>query len=207
MPTKLDQRAVARQPIKLPSRARFEGVLDAAEQLLLEQGFNGFSIPSLAERLGYTRASIYHFFPTPHALLNELSRRYYEESSKQVMAVALASSGLPWRDVMEQVLKFAADYYNARPVARMLLLGRLMTDENFNIQEQTNQQLGQLFRGLFQARGIELPQEPDVGWIAVDIVDGILRHSQYRYDRITDSCRDEALRAVTAYLAPYAAAP
>lgn len=196
----LDRRAVARQPIKPPSRARFQGVLDAAEQLLLEQGLNGFSIPALAERLGYTRASIYHFFPTPYALLNELSRRYYEESSTLIMELARAAGGQPWKALLEQLLQVSAAYYNARPVARMLLLGRLMTDENFSIQEQTNQRLGQLFRGLFQDRGIELPKEPDVGWIAVDIVDSILRHSQYRHDRITDACRDEALAAVIAYL-------
>lgn len=205
MSTTLDRRAVARQPIKPPSRARFQGVLDAAEQLILEQGLNAFSIPAVAERLGYTRASIYHFFPTPHALLNELSRRYYEESSTVIMELARASRELPWKALLERLLQVAAAYYNARPVARMLLLGRLMTDENFNIQEQTNQRLGQLFRSLFQERGIELPNEPDAAWIAVDIVDSILRHSQYRHDRIIDSCRDEALRAVVAYLSTHVA--
>jgi hypothetical protein len=105
---------------------------------------------------------------------------------------------------LARVLQFAADYYNARPVARILLLGGPVTDQSFRIQEQTNEQLGQLFRALFQMRGIDLPKEPDLAWIAVDIVDGVLRHSQYRHDRITDACREEAVRAVVAYLEPYA---
>jgi AcrR family transcriptional regulator len=204
MQAKLDQRALARQPTRRPSRARFAGILDEAEQLLLERGLDGFSIPTLAERLSYTRASIYHFFPTPYALLNELSRRYFQESSAQVMEVARGWGDLPWRELMNRVLRFAADYYNARPVARILLLGGPVTDQNFRIQEQTNEELGRVFRALFQMRGIELPKQPDVAWIAVDIVDGVLRHSQYRHDRITNACRDEAVRAVVSYLEPYA---
>jgi AcrR family transcriptional regulator len=204
MQPKLDRRALARQPIKPPSRARFEGILDEAEQLLLEQGLNGFSIPALAERLGYTRASIYHFFPTPYALLNELSRRYFQESSTQVMGVARGWDELPWRELLARMLQFAADYYNARPVARILLLGGPVTDQSFRIQEQTNEEIGRVLRAIFQMRGIDLPEEPDVAWIAVDIVDGVLRHSQYRHDHITDACRDEAVCAVVAYLEPYA---
>jgi hypothetical protein len=81
-----------------------------------------------------------------------------------------------------------------------------VTDQNFRVQEETNEQLGRVFRALFQARGIDLPKKPDVAWIAVDIVDGVLRHSQYRYGRITVACRDEAVRAATSYLALYAEA-
>jgi AcrR family transcriptional regulator len=206
MATRLDQRAVARLPTKRPSRERFQGILDEAEKLLLEHGLNGFSIPILAERLGYTRASIYFFFPTPYAVLNELSRRYFQDSCKQVMEFARARDEMSWRELMARAIHFGADYYNQRPVARMLLLGGTSTDQNFLIQEETNQQLGQVFRTLFHVRGIDLPTEPDAAWIVVDIVDGVLRHSQYRYNRITDGCRDEAVRAATSYLATYAEA-
>ena len=203
MEQKLDERALARQPTKPPSRARFEGVLDEAEKLLLEQGLNGFSIPVLAERLGYTRASIYHFFPTPYAMLNELSHRYFKESSSLIIELTQGFGGLPWRDMLERVVAFAAEYYNERPIARMLLLGGPVTDQSFRIQEQTNEQLGAMIHAEFQKRGIELPKEPDVAWITVDIADGILRHSQYRYEHITDPCRDQAVHAMTAYLARY----
>jgi AcrR family transcriptional regulator len=203
MEQKLDERALARQPTKLPSRARFEGVLDEAEKLLLEQGLNGFSIPVLAERLGYTRASIYHFFPTPYAMLNELSHRYFKESSTLIIELAQGFGGLAWGELIARVVSFAAEYYNARPIARMLLLGGPVTDQSFRIQEQTNEQLGAMIHTEFQKRGFVLPKEPDAAWITVDIADGILRHSQYRYDRITDQCRDEAVYAMTAYLARY----
>ena len=206
MSMQMDRRAVARLPTKAPSRARFEGILREAERLLLDHGFNGFSIPILAERLGYTRASLYHFFPTPHAVLNELSRRHSEESSTKIMAFAATRTDLSWQALMTEVMNFAAEYYNASPLARMLLLGGPLADQNFRIQEETNGTLGEVFRSLFRMRGVDLPTDPDVAWISVDIADGVLRHSQYRHDRITDRCRDEAAHAAIAYLAPYAGA-
>jgi AcrR family transcriptional regulator len=207
MPTNLDQRAVARLPTKAPSRVRFQGILDEAERLILEHGLGGFSIPALAERLGYTRASIYHFFPTPYAVLNELSRRYFQESGALIMEFARARDLLSWRELLKQVMTFTADYYNKHGVARILLLGGAIADQNNLVAEETNQQLGELFRILFQMRGVDLPKKPDVAWILVDIVDAVLRHSQHRYRRITDACRDEALRAATAYLSLYADSP
>jgi AcrR family transcriptional regulator len=207
MATNTDQRAVARLPTKAPSRLRFQGILDEAERLILEHGLGGFSIPVLAERLGYTRASIYFFFPTPNAVLNELSRRYFQESGAQIMEFARARDLLSWRDLLEQVLTFTANYYNKRPVARILLLGGAIADQNNLVAEETNQQLGELFRILFQMRGVNLPKKPDVAWILMDIVDAVLRHSQHRYRRITEECRDEALRAATAYVSLYADAP
>src|SRR5271168_1743638 len=111
MSTALEPRAQARLPTKAPSKIRFQGILDEAERLVLEHGLGGFSIPALAERLGYTRASIYHFFPTPNAVLNALSRRYFQESVIQIMAFARARDMLSWRDLLTQVVDFAAEYY------------------------------------------------------------------------------------------------
>jgi hypothetical protein len=108
---------------------------------------------------------------------------------------------------LDQVMTFTADYYNQRTAARILLLGGAIADQDHLVAEETNQQLGELFRILFQMRGVDLPKEPDVAWILVDIVDSVLRHSQHRYRRITDECRDEALRAATAYVSFYAEAP
>lgn len=199
----LDERAVARKPRLAKTINRLNGILDEAEKIILEEGLEGFSIPVLAARLNYTRASIYRFFPTPHALLNELSLRYFDETAEQVAAVAVASADLHWRELIQRLVHFICDYYNQKPIARILLLGGPVTDKTFRIQEITNQRLGQALRLLIESRGYQAPNEPDIAWIAVDISDAIMRHSQYRHGQITDACRDEVVRAVNAYLGSY----
>ena len=50
MSGELDTLATAKRPTHKRARERFERVLDAAEELLVEDGLSGFSIPVLAER-------------------------------------------------------------------------------------------------------------------------------------------------------------
>jgi len=195
--------AIAKRPTHAKSRQRFEKILDEAEKIVEESGLSGFSIPVLAERLGFTRASIYHFFPTPFAVLNELEMRYHEDSKLQIIDAGVGSAKLSWEQIVRVGIEKTAEYYNQRPVARMLLLGRLMSGDNINIQEQNNLQLANVFRGLFSSFGITLPTEPDVGWIAIDIVHSVFSHSQYVHKTITPACVDEAYNACTGYLRCY----
>ena len=198
----IDEHATARQPQKRATRDRVEGILREAEAILLAEGINGFSIPMLAARLGYTRASIYRFFPTPYAVINKLSLRYFDDLSERVKHLARVHTEMGWQDLLALLIRFSAIYYNERPAARLLMLGGALTDMSFSVQEQTNQDLGNMIRVLLQDRGLTLASEPDRASIAVGIIDGILRHSQYRYGRVTDECCEEAIRASIAYLLP-----
>jgi AcrR family transcriptional regulator len=207
MRIEVDESAIARQPQKAATRDRFEGILREAEALLLEHGINGFSIPILADRLGYTRASIYRFFPTPYSVLNELSSRHFEDLTQRIRGLASECADMAWQDLLAELIRFAASYFNDRPAARLLMLGGALTDLSFSVQEQTNQSLGQVIRTQLAAHGLDLPEEPDRAWIAVGIVDGVLRHSQFRYGRVTAACCDEAVRAMVSYLSPPADRP
>lgn len=47
-------------------------ILDATEALLVEEGFEAFSMRRLAERCGYTAPTIYHYFGDKQTLIDEL---------------------------------------------------------------------------------------------------------------------------------------
>ena len=58
---------------RLQSRADARrAILDATESLLVEDGFEAFSMRRLAERCGYTPPAIYHHFVDKQHLLDEL---------------------------------------------------------------------------------------------------------------------------------------
>lgn len=200
----LDQRAIARKPQQQRAKDRFVRVLDEAEALLLDAGLNGFSIPELANRLGYTRASIYKFFPTPYAVLNELLNRYLHALELHLNCHAERLIGLPWRRLTAAIVELAAEFHNANPVGRLLILGGPVTDDSYRAQEITVQHLGRLARLLMKEHGFELPEEPDVPMLAVDIGTTCFRVSYFKHGEITAAYRDEAARAMIAYLAHYA---
>jgi AcrR family transcriptional regulator len=64
----------AREERKAKTR---EQILDAARELLLADGFHGFSMRKLAAKVHYTATAIYFHFPDKDALLGELVDREF----------------------------------------------------------------------------------------------------------------------------------
>ncbi|MGB1581754.1 MAG: TetR/AcrR family transcriptional regulator, partial [Nevskiales bacterium] len=158
----LDPSAVAKVPSQPRAKQRFESILKESEALLLEAGLAGFSIPALAERLGYTRGSVYAYFPTAYAVINELASRYLAELEALYVGRREDLSRLNWRDAVRMVVDEAVNYYNQKPIASLLILGGAATDDGYRAQELTIKRLGDLARAIYASKGLTFPQDPDV---------------------------------------------
>ena len=201
-----DPQMFPRQPLQQRAKDRFERVVESARELLLEKGLSGFSIPDLATRLGYSRATIYNFFPTPYTIFNELTRRYLTELEQMLVRNSTELLRRPWREGAQGMAAFAAGFYNDNPVARLLILGGPITDESYRAQELMIQRLGQLVQQFFQQRGIVLPPAPpDVSLLAVELGFTCFRVSFFLHGGITPQYQDEAGKAMIAYLSQYVA--
>ncbi len=199
----LDPQAVARQPTQQRAKERFNSILQEAEVLLIEKGLSGFSIPDLAERLGYTRGSVYAYFPTPYAILNELVKRYLVDLEALFYARAAELRELDWREGIARVVELAVRFHNANPAARLLILGGAVTDDSYRAQELTNKHLGELGRKVWSPSRILPKGPPDVTTLCVDIGTAVFRRSFFEHGEITPAYRDAATAAMTGFLAPY----
>lgn len=199
----LDPLAVAKRPRQQRAKQRFERILQGAETLIREQGLSGFSIPALAERLGYTRGSVYAYFPTPYAVLNELVFQYLAQIEALFQADTAKLRSVGWREGIARVVDHAVAFHNSHPVARLLILGGPATDASYRAQEYTNTRLGDLGRRLLSP-GRELPEPPpDITTLSVDIGTACFRRSFVEHGEITPAYRDAAVTAMTAFLASY----
>lgn len=54
-------------------------ILDAADELLVEAGYDGVSIRAVAERAGVTKGLVFYHFGTKRALVERVLERYYED--------------------------------------------------------------------------------------------------------------------------------
>ena len=193
-----------RQPLQQRAKDRFERVVEGARALLLESGLSGFSIPELATRLGYSRATIYNFFPTPYTIFNELTRRYLTELEEMLYRGAQGLLQVSWQEGARGMAAFAAQFYNANPVARLLILGGPITDESYRAQELMIQRLGRLVQQVFTQRGIVLPAAPpDVSLLTVELGTTCFRVSFFLHGGITPQYQEEAGKAMIAYLSQY----
>lgn len=198
----VDQRAIARLPQQQRAIDRFELVLQESQALLSEEGLSGFSIPAVAARLGYTRASIYKFFPTPYAVLNELIRRHFAGLEEKLVADAANLVTLEWQALVRAIVHNAAAFHNEHPTGMMLALGGAVTDESYRTYELTVRHLGSLARQLMQARDLVVPMEPvDVATLSVDVATTCFRHSYLAHRRITPDYEIAAADVMIDFLA------
>ncbi len=194
---------VTRRPTQQRARARFERILSEAETILREDGLQAFSIPVLAQRLGYTRGSVYAYFPTPYALLGELAARHLAALEAMFGEQRDALRNVGWRAGIGLVADHASVFYNAHPVASLLLLGGGASDTSLRAQEETNKRLGDFIRGIWsQARALPVAP-PDLTTLAADIGTAVFRRSWFEHGRITTPYRDAAVTAMVGFLEPY----
>lgn len=200
----LNPTATARRPQQERGHRRFDAVLVEAEALLLEKGLEGFSIPTLAERLDFTRRSIYKFFPTPYAILNELTLRYLNRLSEQLLAQADSLLNRSLDDTIGRIVEIGTQFYNSHPVACLLILGGPVTDNSYRAQSLVMQSLGGHTRDYLNMMGVILPPSPpDVATLIVEICLTCFRVSYLQHGEITEAYRDEAAHAMTAYISRY----
>ncbi len=111
-------------------------ILDAAERLVQQRGFNGFSYATVAAELGVTKAGLHHHFPSKAALGEALIARYSERFSAALDSIDETDAQAPaklaaYADLYAGVLRerrmclcgmFAAEYETLpAPIRRAVL--------------------------------------------------------------------------------------
>lgn len=190
-----------RRPVQERSLERMARVIEAAERMLEEVGPEKTSIPALAETSGVPRASIYPFFPDKYVLYAHIAQLHMQR-----LAEAIASSGAARTRTMHTwvrtVIDTCVDYYNAHPAASALLMNGSFSDIDRSAHTSKNVSIGRLLRDAAIRLGElpGLPQSPDVATIAVEIGFACLKFGYVQAGHIDGAVRNEAIRAVMAYL-------
>lgn len=197
----LPPKTLGRPPRQQRGQVRIDAVLVAAEALIVEQGLSALTIPALAERLGFSRMSIYHFFPTPQAIINKLGQQSWAAMQGRLLTEILAHPLQQWREQLALVVQVVAEYFDRHPVARAVVLGGTLTDEGYQAHAATVRQLGELTAQFLEARGLRLPRKPiDVTSLAVELGVTTFRVSVQLHGRVTAEFQQEAFNIVAGYL-------
>lgn len=94
---------------------RRRAILDAAEALLREQGYEAATLKAVGERAGIPVASMYHYFPDRHQVDAELLRRHLRVIEELVTAALEGSSLSTLREAADAVIDPLRDYFREHP--------------------------------------------------------------------------------------------
>lgn len=196
--------ASPRKP-RASSQARIALILDAARALLSEQGFNGLSIYSVAERAEIPPSSVYHFFASVPALLEALTADIHAAFRDCLLQPVSHAELHDWRDLSHIVEQRMLAIYARDSAARQLILAQHGLAEVVQADRQHDLELGRLMQALFE-RHFPLPQLPediDVFALAMELGDRVYARSVQLHGAITPRLAAEGMRVFDAYLGLY----
>jgi TetR/AcrR family transcriptional regulator, transcriptional repressor for nem operon len=98
-------------------------ILDVAERLVQERGFNGFSYADVAKELGITKAALHYHFPGKAELGEALIERYTKRFGEALVAVDARDT-----DAADKLRAYAQLYAEVFSDDRMCLCGMLAAD-------------------------------------------------------------------------------
>jgi TetR/AcrR family transcriptional repressor of nem operon len=103
--------------------ATAERILDAAERLVQQRGFNGFSYADIATELGITKASLHYHYPSKAELGQALISRYSERFLGSLEAIDAGTEDAP-----AKLAAYTGLYATVLSGERMCLCGMLAAE-------------------------------------------------------------------------------
>jgi AcrR family transcriptional regulator len=124
-PPEAETAAMRRAPQQARGQQRVAVILDAAEQIFAESGYEAATTNQLAARAGVPIGSIYQFFPNKEAILHAAAARYrdgFAEQYERLLAEGLGELPLP--ELVARLLDAIIAYGGAHMgITRIALLG------------------------------------------------------------------------------------
>ena len=195
-----------RRPRQARGREKFEQILDAADRLIAETGTaDDLSLYDIAEKAGVAAGSVYHFFPSNHAVLVALIERYDQKFEELVEEPIFEENVTDWQTVMWLQTERSRHYINATPGALIMILGSGQTWATRIADAEGDKAIAAKMIEAINFHFI-LPTTPDPGEIvysAIRILEALWATSYLRHGSVTDDCAVETHKAICAYLSLY----
>lgn len=115
-------------------------VLEAAVPLVQERGYNGFSYADVAARVGVTKATLHHHFPTKDALGVAVAERYRQAFAERLDDIEQSS-----QTPRERLERYAELYIAAVANGSRMCLCGLLAAESSTLPAPVRQEVQRFF--------------------------------------------------------------
>lgn len=153
-------RPARREPTQERSRRTVQQILEAAEQLVAEEGIDGVTTRAIAERAGVAVPSLYRFFADRDDVLDALVERMLVEleETSQVAEAAWVPGDIG--DLLDLEFALHVTYFTAHPSLTALWFGGRASPAVVESVRRRNAALGERLRELLLGHGLIAADTP-----------------------------------------------
>lgn len=148
-----------RRPLQARSQETLDRILDAAEALVAEKGFEDATVAEIARRAESSVGAFYARFRDKDGLLYALYERYFEQATATADAALDPArwAGVPIPGILRAVARFLVEIYRERRGLIRAFVVRNHTDAEFRArQERLSHYVNAKLSELLLARGAEI---------------------------------------------------
>jgi AcrR family transcriptional regulator len=183
------------------SRERVRRILDAAAEIIVEDGLAALSTRSVAERAGVPVASLYQYFGDKDEILLALVERDTGEMDAAVATAVGALGTVSVRTLVTATMRAFLAIYHQRP-AFVVVWWRGRTNQVvYDFCRAHNKRIAADLFAFAQAAGmVRAGTAPQVGHLAVEVGDRVFQLA-FEHDLRGDAAIiDEGIELITGYL-------
>lgn len=196
-----------RQPKQARSQERVHHILDVAEQLFIEFGYEQTTTRAIATRAAIPVGSLYQFFPDKEALVRALANRYFEHEYQMFVQLHTELAEADIATYVERMVDAFEDFAQQHPGYRAVLgqLIDLMTATDASKFNEYDQQILVELADFFSRRNPQLDatQSRLIATTVVKVSNELLWLSFTREPLEGKQLVKETKTLITAYLQTY----
>ncbi|WP_093878523.1 TetR/AcrR family transcriptional regulator [Streptomyces sp. TLI_105] len=185
---------------------RVQAILDAADQILAEEGYEASTLGAVGKRAGIPTASVYHYFADRNQVDAALLRRHGQDMGELLAQAADdLGPGTTLREVVDALIDPQLAYCREHPSVVELWYAPGRAPVLMELEEAWGRTQAEAFRRHLVERKLIVADTPrlavQVAYEAADRIFGLAFKDSRTGDEATV---DEARRLMTAYLETYA---
>jgi AcrR family transcriptional regulator len=188
--------SVRTEPVQQRSAERITSLLDAAADLIDQNGIDGLTTSDVAARSGSSVGVVYRYFPNIQSLLRALASRNMEKFTTRIFG-AMTEQPEGWMAAMDAAIDGYVALLREEPGFRALGFGDVIDKRFIQPDRSNNSVLAKEFADLL-TRKYGLTPSADLSLdleIIVEIADALL-HRAFLYERRGDERFIAKLRAI-----------
>ena len=183
-------------------KQRMQSLLDAAEQVFAEAGYERATTNLIASRASVSPGTLYQFYPNKEAMAEGLAARYAEELEHLHSTVFDAGiAGVPLMELIDATVDPFLKFHDGAPAFEALFLAAAISPELAGRIRILHDTVASRLIALFEQRAPDARRE-DLRWAAETAV-GIFRGLLPFIPSLKSSRRSRAIRELKAVLFRY----
>lgn len=198
----VDPALIAKIPIQERGKLRFNAIVTAAEELVIELGIDNVSTHKVAHKAQVPSASVYQYFPSMGALLGVIAEKHFMPAFDIIQELLDETEVRSWHALAEVVVDGAYEFYTRDKMCEILFLS---TYNSPGIEDYAVSRLMRIvtwyvdnFNVLYKKT--DLAPLSDKLSLCVQIVETIFRRSLIIHGGISEHYKQECKVIVNSYL-------